>query len=85
MDDNAKAANKGKYGPNSQDHVRDIRWNIENPAHFKDSFKQKPIKAIVEHVVDGSTIRVLLYSDDFPEYYYIKLMLSGIRVSFLFL
>ncbi|GBL80625.1 Nuclease domain-containing protein 1 [Araneus ventricosus] len=79
LEDIAKAAGKGKHGPNAQDHVREIKWNIENPQHFKDSLHLKPIKAIVEHVVDGSTLRVLLYSDDFPEYYYIKLMLSGIR------
>ncbi|XP_055929068.1 staphylococcal nuclease domain-containing protein 1-like [Argiope bruennichi] len=81
LEDVAKAAGKGKHGPNAQDHVRDIRWNIENPQHFKDSLHLKPVKAIVEHVVDGSTLRVLLYSDDFPEYYYIKLMLSGIRCN----
>ncbi|GFQ84815.1 staphylococcal nuclease domain-containing protein 1 [Trichonephila clavata] len=81
LEDVAKAAGKGIHGPNQEDHVRDIRWNIENPQNFKDSFNLKPIKAIVEYVVDGSTFRVLLYSDDFPEHYYIKLMLSGIRCN----
>ncbi|GFT29562.1 staphylococcal nuclease domain-containing protein 1 [Nephila pilipes] len=81
LEEAAKAAGKGKHGPNAADHVRDIRWNVENPQNFKDSFNLKPVKAIVEHVVDGSTFRVLLYSDDFPEYYYIKLMLSGIRCN----
>ncbi|GFS55544.1 staphylococcal nuclease domain-containing protein 1 [Trichonephila inaurata madagascariensis] len=81
LEEAAKAAAKGIHGPNPGDHVRDIRWNIENPQNFKDSFNLKPIKAIVEYVVDGSTFRVLLYSDDFPEYCYIKLMLSGIRCN----
>lgn len=79
--DIAKAAGKGIHGPKASEHVRDIRWAIDNPHNFKDSLHQKPVKAIVEHVVDGSTLRVLLYSDDFPEYYYIKLMLSGIRCN----
>ncbi|KAG8198549.1 hypothetical protein JTE90_026450 [Oedothorax gibbosus] len=81
LDDIAKAAGKGLHGQNLQDHVRKIVWDIENPSLFKDTHQQKPLKAIVEHVVDGSTLRVLLYSDDFPEYYYIKLMLSGIRCN----
>ncbi|XP_042897103.1 staphylococcal nuclease domain-containing protein 1 [Parasteatoda tepidariorum] len=81
LEEIAKTSAKGKHGPNAAEHVRDIRWSIDNPQLFKDTYHQKPLKAVVEHVVDGSTVRVLLYSNEFPEYYYIKLMLSGIRCN----
>lgn len=82
LEDSAKAAGKGKHGPHASEHVRDIKWSVENNRNFMDSLHQKPVKAIVEHVRDGSTMRVLLLPDLFPEYYSITLMLSGIRVSF---
>ncbi|GIY94809.1 staphylococcal nuclease domain-containing protein 1 [Caerostris extrusa] len=81
LEEVAKAAGKGMHGSDTQDHVRDVRWSIDNPQNFKDSLNLKSVKAIVEHVVDGSTLRLVLYSDDFPEYYYIKLMISGIRCN----
>lgn len=37
----------------------------------------KPIKAVIEHVRDGSTLRAFLL----PDFYHITLMISGIRVS----
>ena len=80
LEDTAKAAGKGKHGLHSSEHVRDIKWSVENHRNFVDSQHQKPIKAIVEHVRDGSTMRVLLLPDtSFSEYYSITLMLSGIR------
>jgi staphylococcal nuclease domain-containing protein 1 len=44
---------------------------------FVDRCGGKPIKAVVEHVRDGSTIRAFLL----PDFYHITLMISGIRVS----
>lgn len=57
-------------------HVRDIKWSIENMRNFSDKYGEKPIKAIIEHVRDGSTVRCFLL----PDFYHITLMLSGIRV-----
>jgi hypothetical protein len=37
----------------------------------------KPIKAVIEHVRDGSSVRVFLL----PDFYHIMLMISGIKVS----
>lgn len=80
LEDTAKAASKGKHGPHSSEHVRDIRWTVENHRNFVDSLHQKPVKAVVEHVRDGHTMRVLLLPNTFfTEYYSITLMLSGIR------
>lgn len=50
-------------------------WSVSNPPEFVQKHKGKPIQAIVEHVRDGSTVRVLLL----PNFTYITLMLSGIR------
>ena len=65
-----------------QDHIRNIKWNIDNPQNFIDKCAKKPIKAVIEHVRDGSTIRAFLL----PDFYHITLMISGIKVIyFLFL
>ncbi|XP_059470749.1 staphylococcal nuclease domain-containing protein 1 [Neocloeon triangulifer] len=71
----AKSAGKGKWSPNAATHVRDCKWNIENMKHFVERNQGKPIKAIVEHVRDGSTVRAFLL----PDFYHITLMISGIR------
>ncbi|XP_056643670.1 staphylococcal nuclease domain-containing protein 1 [Diorhabda sublineata] len=72
----AKSAGKGMWGgaPPSE-HVRDIKWVIEEPKDLVDQLQFKPIKAIIEHVRDGSTVRAFLL----PDFYYITLMISGIR------
>jgi staphylococcal nuclease domain-containing protein 1 len=57
--------------------VRDIKWSIDNLRNFVDKCGRKPIKAVVENVRDGSTVRVLLL----PDFYHITLMISGIKVS----
>lgn len=60
-----------------QEHIRDIKWSVENMRAFVDKHQYKPIKAIIEHVRDGSTVRAFLL----PDFYHITLMISGIRVS----
>ncbi|CAH1997114.1 unnamed protein product [Acanthoscelides obtectus] len=42
---------------------------------FVDKHEYQPIKAVIEHVRDGSTVRALLL----PDFYSITLMISGIR------
>uniref|UniRef100_A0A1B0GKL7 Staphylococcal nuclease domain-containing protein 1 n=2 Tax=Lutzomyia longipalpis TaxID=7200 RepID=A0A1B0GKL7_LUTLO len=76
LEDAAKAAGKGKWS-NAQpsEHVRNIKWTQDNPRNFVEHYHGKPIKAIIEHVRDGSTIRAFLL----PEFNYITLIISGIR------
>lgn len=77
LEDAAKAAGKGKFSqatPSSQ-HVRDIKYTVENPMSLVDKYAFKPIKALIEHVRDGSTVKALLL----PDYYHITLAISGIR------
>lgn len=77
----AKSNSKGKWsGASSQEHVRDIKWSVENPRMLVDKYKGKPIQAVVEHVRDGSTIRAFLL----PDFYHVTLMVSGIRVKTVF-
>lgn len=52
-------------------------WTVENPRTLLDKFGKKPVSAVIEHVRDGSTVRVLLL----PSFHYITVMISGIRVS----
>jgi hypothetical protein len=63
-----------------QEHVRDIKWTIDSPHNFMQKCGKEPIKAVIEHVRDGSTVRAFLL----PDFYHITLMLSGIRVSAVF-
>jgi len=74
----AKAAGKGIWSTDDRaQHVRDIKWSIENMRNFVDKCEGKPIKAVIEHVRDGSTVRCFLL----PEFYHVTLMLSGIRCN----
>ncbi|XP_021917779.1 staphylococcal nuclease domain-containing protein 1 isoform X1 [Zootermopsis nevadensis] len=76
LEETAKAAGKGKWAvTGSQEHTRDIKWTIDNPRNFVDKCGGKPIKAIIEHVRDGSTVRAFLL----PDFYHITLMISGIK------
>ncbi|XP_033101620.1 staphylococcal nuclease domain-containing protein 1-like [Anneissia japonica] len=76
IEDAAKAAGKGLWAKEqSPDAVRDITWVIDNPLHFVDSHHQNPIKAIIEHVRDGCTVRAFLL----PSFHYVTVMLSGIK------
>ena len=78
LESTAKAAGKGKWASSGlSEHVRDVKWTIENPQQFVNKSRGKPIQAIVEHVRDGSTLRLFLL----PEFHHITLMISGIRVS----
>lgn len=76
LEDAAKAARKGKWSDSPlSDHVRNITWTIENTKQFFDQHEGKPIKAIIEHVRDGSTVRAFLL----PGFQHITLMMAGIR------
>lgn len=77
LEDQAKSAGKGKWSQTepSSAHVRDVKYTVENPMSLVDKYAGKPVKAIIEHVRDGSTVKVLLV----PDFYHITLAISGIR------
>lgn len=75
LEDAAKAAGKGRFSGESSEHVRNIVWQVEKPRDFVDLQGGKPVKAIIEHVRDGSTIRAFLL----PGFQYVTVMISGIR------
>jgi len=49
MEDAAKAAGKGKWGSPEEvaNHVRDIKWQVENTRHFVESNKNKEIDGML--------------------------------------
>jgi len=55
--------------------IRNVNWVIEDPRMLFDELKGKPLKAVVESVRDGGTLRLMLI----PSMNYITLMLTGIR------
>lgn len=55
---------------------REVIWQVQDPRQLVDKFGRKPVSAIVEHIRDGSTVRVLLTATN----HYITLMMSGVRV-----
>lgn len=77
LQEQAKAAKKGKWADDASSHVRQIKWSVETDKmmNFVDKAEGKPIKAIIEHVRDGSTVRAFLL----PDFTYVTLMMSGIR------
>lgn len=75
IEEAAKAQKKGIWGPDAQEHIRSIKWSVDHPKQFLQRLNGQPIKAIIEYVRDGSTIRLCLLPDFTP----ITLMLSGIR------
>ena len=76
LEDQAKAAGRGKWSNVApSEKMRHIKWHQENPPHIVEAYGGKPVKAIIEHVRDGSTVRAFLL----PDFQYITLMISGIR------
>ncbi|CAH0703371.1 unnamed protein product [Spodoptera exigua] len=75
LEDVAKSQGKGIWGPDLQDHVRDIKTWTDSPKALVSKYNGAPVKAIIEYVRDGSTVRLCLL----PDFYQITLMLSGIR------
>ncbi|XP_023328486.1 staphylococcal nuclease domain-containing protein 1 [Eurytemora carolleeae] len=71
----AKGSKKGVWADDASSHVRNITWEVENPRLLVEKYNGKPVKAVVEHVRDGTTVRVLLV----PDFIQITLMLSGVR------
>lgn len=76
LEDQAKAANKGKWNTSKcMEHIRDVKWNVEPLRQFVEPRKGRKFKAIVENVRDGCTLRLLLL----PDFFYITLSLTGVR------
>jgi len=75
----AKVAKKGMWSEDpKEDHIREVKYVLDNPRGFVSKMKSEPVAGIVEHVRDASTIRVLLTTDN-HHYFHITLMISGIR------
>lgn len=71
----AKNAKKGMWAEDAATKVRKITWEVENPRTLVDKYDGKPVTATVEHVRDGTTLRLFLL----PDMIHITLMMSGVR------
>jgi len=71
----AKNNAKGMWAEGSANKVRDITWEVDNPRTLVDKYQGKPVSAVVEHVRDGTTVRLFLL----PDMIHITLMMSGVR------
>lgn len=62
LEDAAKAAGKGKWNTaEAAQHVRNVKWTVENPRNFVDSHHNKPIdgkNGVVLHVGNGTSSHV---------------------------
>ena len=73
----AKTGEKGVWSPTANEHVRDVKWEVDSPRQLKDKMHGKPITAIIENVRDGSTVRAFLL----PDFYHVTVMMSGVKVN----
>jgi len=73
--ESAKNAKKGVWAEDASSKIRTITWEVENPRTLVDKYEGKPVSAVVEHVRDGTTVRVFLL----PDMIHITLMMSGVR------
>lgn len=72
LEEAAKAAGKGKHGPTPS------RREVEYDVTDADALLKKTYPGIIEHVINGSTLRVAIETGP-SKYQMITLMISGIR------
>uniref|UniRef100_A0A2S2Q6G9 Staphylococcal nuclease domain-containing protein 1 n=1 Tax=Sipha flava TaxID=143950 RepID=A0A2S2Q6G9_9HEMI len=75
LQNKAKAAKVGKHDPNASKNNTRKNNSIDDVEAFLKKNSKKRIKAVVESVIDGSTIKLMLL----PEGYMITLYISGIK------
>ena len=76
LEADAKSQGKGKWSKEpSVNAVRNVTWNVENLRQFVDKNVGKELKAVVEHVRDGCTLRTIIV----PSFQLITVAMSGIK------
>jgi len=68
---------KGLWSPDAHTHVRKVTWEVPDARQLVEEYRGKRIKAVIENVRDGSTVRAFLMTE--PEFYHVTIMLSGVR------
>ena len=74
----AQDAEKGLWAKDASTHVRNVTWEVPDARQLVEQYRGRRIKAVVENVRDGSTVRAFLL----PDFYHVTIMLSGVRVSY---
>uniref|UniRef100_A0A7E4ZWC5 Staphylococcal nuclease domain-containing protein n=1 Tax=Panagrellus redivivus TaxID=6233 RepID=A0A7E4ZWC5_PANRE len=78
LQEKAKAAKKGRWAFDEEqlkEQVRNITWTVADPRALVDKYQLKPVKAVIEQVRDGSTVRAFLL----PDNEYVTIQLSGVK------
>lgn len=75
LEEMAKTEARGKWSADASSHIREIKWNVENPRHFLDANNGKEFDAVIEHVRDGCSVRAFLL----PDFYHVTVMFTGIK------
>lgn len=77
LETRAKDAGKGKHSTKDEPslHVRQITWEPE-PKHVLEKFGKKMVKAVIDNINPGLTMRAFLL----PDHYYVAFCLSGIKI-----
>jgi len=71
----AQDAEKGLWAKDASTHVRNVTWEVPDARQLVEQYRGRRIKAVVENVRDGSTVRAFLL----PDFYHVTIMLSGVR------
>ncbi|CAH8577049.1 unnamed protein product [Schistosoma rodhaini] len=78
----AKSLGKGRWSPNPPV-TREILWSVENIRSFFESYKNRPLKAVVENVRDGCSVQVFILPESLNErpntFVYLTVTMSGIK------
>ena len=57
LEETAKSKNIGLHDPTTHaEHIRDVKWTVENPRHLVDSFHNKPIDGMLMYNVYGPRV-----------------------------
>ena len=75
----AQDAGKGLWAEDASTHVRNVTWEVPDARQLVEQYSGRRIKAVVENVRDGSTVRAFLL----PDFYHVTIMLSGVAGEWL--
>lgn len=68
---------KGLWSLDAISHIRKVTWEVPDARQLVEEYRGKKIKAVVENVRDGSTVRAFIMPDG--NFYHVTIMLSGVR------
>ncbi|KAI6242813.1 Nuclease domain-containing protein [Aphelenchoides fujianensis] len=68
----AKAAKKGRWAGDSESHVRDIKWTVDDPKELLEKYKGQAVDAVVEQATPSA-------ASCCPSFEYVTIVFSGVK------